>query len=225
MNIFPRSFNVAERAALSVFLTTLATMVVKSLWLNNLPAPCEWLAKLSPTGDSVLTSLIAGSLFFLVVNVLFERSEFSRVRPMLKTRFLQVAGQYEGMVRDMANAADVDIPEDVLAVDIKAVLLGLNPNDPAPILANLQGDYLTWLGAIQHWVGRTRKFLSIIERRSNLLKTDSLELLDRVHDSPFFGQVDMFIFPIRNTNLEFLTSSLTRYRDLMREIKAHAEAL
>lgn len=225
MIIFRRSFNIAEKAALSVFLTTLVTMIVKSLWLNSLSAPHEWLAKLSSTGDSVLTSLIAGSLFFLVVNVLFERSEFSRVRPTLQMRFRQVVGQYEGMIRDMANSAGIDIPEDVLSLDVGEVLIRLNPNDASPILANLQGDYLTWLGAIQHWVGRTRNFLSKIERRSNLLKTDSLEMLDRIHDSPFFGQVDAFVSPIRNTNLEFLTSSLTRYRDLMRDVKQHAEAL
>lgn len=217
--------NVAERAALTVLTITVLAMTAKSLWLNDVPAPFEWLAKLSGMGDSVFTSLIAGSLFFLIVNVLFDRAEFGRVRPVLQMRFRQVAGQYEGLMRDMAAAANVEILDDVYAIDIDTVLDRLNPNDAAPIIANLQGDHLNWIGAMKHWSNRARMFLGKIERRSNLLRADSLELLDRVHDCPYFGQVDSITTPISNTNFEFMRSTLTRYRDLMSEVKAHAELL
>jgi hypothetical protein len=217
--------NVAESAALAVLVISVLAMMVKSLWLNDVPAPYEWLAKLSVMGDSVFTSLIAGSLFFLIVNVLFDRAEFARVRPVLQMRFRQVSGQYEGLMRDMAAAANVEILDDVYAIDIDTILDRLNPNDTAPIIANLQGDYLNWIGAMKHWSNRARMFLGKIERRSNLLTADSLELLDRVHDSPYFGQVDSITTPIRNTNFEFMRSTLTQYRDLMSEVKAHAELL
>lgn len=218
-------FNVAERAALIVLVVTVVAMAGKSLYLNDVPAPFPWLAKLSGMGDSVLTSLIAGSLFFLIVNVLFDRAEFGRVKPVLQTRFRQVAGQYEGLIRDMAAAANVDIPDDVYAIDIDAVLDRLNPNDAAPIIGNRQGDHLNWIGAMKYWANRSRMFLGKIERRSNLLKAESLELLDRVHDCPYFGQLDSVTMPIRNTNFDFMRSTLGRYRDLLREVKSHADSL
>ncbi len=225
MNRILSKLNVAERAALVVLIITLITMTLKTLWLNDIPAPIGWLNKLSGMGDSVLTSLIAGSLFFLTVNVLFDRAEFSRVRPILRLRFQQVAGQYEGLIRDMAAAANVDISEDIYEMDIDIILSQLNPNEASPILANLQGEYLNWIGAMKHWAGRARMFLGKIERRSGLLKSDSLELLDRVHDCPYFSQLDSVTTPIGNTDFDFMRSTLSRYRDVMREMRSHAEVI
>lgn len=62
-----RSLNLAERSALAVFIASSLVMVIKLLILNETPSLAIWLNRLSPMGDSVLTSLSAGSLFFLVV--------------------------------------------------------------------------------------------------------------------------------------------------------------
>ena len=222
--IFSR-LNVAELAALIVFAASSAAMVVKALWLNDVPAPVDWLHRLSSMGDSVLTSLIAGSSFFLVVNALFERSEFSRIRPWMQMKFRQAAGQYEGMIRDMANAADVEIPDDVFSIDLEAVLDRINPNESAPLIINRQGDHANWIGLMRYYANRARGYLQRIESRSTLLRSDSLEILDRAHDCSFFSQIDNVQTPIRNTNLEFLRSSLGNYCDVMREVRDHADLL
>jgi hypothetical protein len=220
-----RSLNVAERSALAVFIASSSVMVIKLLILNETPSPVAWLGRLSPMGDSVLTSLSAGSLFFLIVNALFDRSEFSRIRPWMQLKFRQLAGQYEGMIRDMASHANVEIPDDVFLIDLEAVLNNLNPNGSAPLIINRQGDHADWIGLMRYYANRARRLLDRIERRSSLLRSDSLELIDRVHDNSFFGQIDNVETPIRNEDLNFLTSSLSKYRDLMREVKSHAEFL
>jgi hypothetical protein len=220
-----KSLSVAERSALAVFMLSSLVVAIKILVLNATPAPIEWLHQLSPVGDSVLTSLLAGCVFFFVVNALFDRSEFGKIRPWMKIKFQQVAGQYEAMIYDMARDANVQIPDDVFLIDLDALLDALNPNALAPLIVNQQGHQASWIGLMRHYADRSRSFLDKIERRSSILRSESLILIDRVYDSPFFGQIDMVATPIRNENLKFMISSLIKHRDLMREVKDHAEAL
>jgi hypothetical protein len=221
-----RSLSVAELSALAVFILSSLLMVIKILILNEIPSSVEWLHQLSPVGDSVLTSLMAGCVFFFVVNALFDRSEFGRIRPWMKIKFQQVAGQYEAMIRDMAKEANVKIPDDdVFLIDLNMLLELLNPNVPAPLIVNRQGHHANWIGLMRYYSNRSRRFLDSIERRSSLLRSDSLRLIDRVYDSPFFGQIDMVDTPIRNENMKFMISSLSRHRDLMCEVRDHADSL
>jgi hypothetical protein len=141
---------------------------------------------------------------------------------------LQVAGQAEGMLRDLINGAGRPFdPESINEHELIEVCESVDPNGQAPLIIGgnaAQGwQYANWITAMYHWRERSRKFTSDILVFSPFIKREHIALLAAIEQCPYFAQLEHLRGQrVSNNNLTWLSNSIWRYLLATRRLKEYA---
>lgn len=138
-----------------------------------------------------------------------------------------VAGQCEGLLRDLIKASTLDFDLKTLrSSDLAKACSLVKPNDRAPLLIGNQ--YATWLDYLFYWRDRSQRFFHELEPTFSHLEADLLCLLMEIEHCSYFMQLDSLRGcggSVRNRDLAWLASSLWKYLELTRRLKAAAMAV
>jgi len=143
-------------------------------------------------------------------------------------RTLQVAGQCDGFLRDLVKASEMTYDENTITeVELHSVCSRVNPNSQAPLItggnAALGYQYANWLILMRHWRERSRNFTTDILIFNSILKREHLALLAHIEQCSYFAQLESLgSGPIGNTSMEWISSSIWDYVQLVRRLKAYA---
>jgi hypothetical protein len=150
------------------------------------------------------------------------------VHAIIYPRTLNVAGQAEGMLRDLINATGKPFePETITEDELIDVCKLIDPNGQAPLIigGNLaQGwQYANWIMAMYHLRERSRNFTSDILVFSPFLKRDHVALLASIEQCSYFALLGHLRGQqIGNKDLTWLASSIWSYLLATRRLKEYA---
>jgi hypothetical protein len=150
------------------------------------------------------------------------------VHAIIYPRTLNVAGQAEGMLRDLINATGKAFdPETITEDELIEVCELIDPNGQSPLIIggnSAQGwQYANWIGAMYYWRERSRNFTSDILVFSPFLNRKHVALLAVIEQCSYFAQLGQLLgHQISTTDLTWLASSIWSYLLATRRLKEYA---
>jgi hypothetical protein len=200
--------------------------------IENLPfdlRPLRMLKyKASPEADRATVRKELEGTFKTAIRDIAGAVRADPVHAIIYPRTLNVAGQAEGMLRDLINATGKSFePETITEDELIDVCKLIDPNGQAPLIigGNLaQGwQYANWIMAMYHWRDRSRNFTSDILVFSPFLKLEHVALLAVIEQCSYFALLEHLRGqPIGNKDLTWLASSIWSYLLATRRLKEYA---
>lgn len=150
------------------------------------------------------------------------------VHAIIYPRTLNVAGQAEGILRELINATGKAFePETITEDELIEVCELIDPNGQAPLIIggnSAEGwQYANWIVAMYYWRERSRNFTSDILVFSPFLNRKHVALLAVIEQCPYFVQLGQLRgHQISNKDLTWLASSIWSYLLATRRLKEYA---
>lgn len=157
-----------------------------------------------------------------------SQQERAKAYEIVLPRTLNIAGQAEGMLRELGKASQRTVELDTIdRSTLDELCQAVDPNAPAPII--LGGDpqqgwqYGSWLFYLNYWRQRSHRFFEDIAPFFSFLEAEHMVLLTQVDQCSYFRQLDMLVnTPIRNQDVSWLASTIWDYIQLARQLKTYA---
>jgi len=143
-------------------------------------------------------------------------------------RTMNVAGQAEGLLRDLIKQAGLPLEAETIGKDeLHEVCKRVNPNGQAPLTIGRtpQGEFLyaNWVVLMLHWRQRSRQFTEDLRFFDQHLDREHLGLLADIEQCSYFVQLGHLQGRgVRNADLSWLASSIWEYVQLARHLRDHA---
>jgi len=187
-------------AVLAVFATAL--FILKKSWLDFISSPTPLLGYLGIIAEGAMASLVAGSVFFLVVNRLFEIRERAIIEPWIHKKAAFIVGQFDSVVQEISKASNVTLGPNPSELDFQNALSKITYGSNAPLM-NLAMHHTTWPVYFKHQMDRSRRAIGNLVDRLRFLTADEVKAVSEVEDHHFFYLVDtLAVLPINpNQNL------------------------
>ncbi len=150
------------------------------------------------------------------------------VHSIIFPRTKQVVGQAEGMLRELISAAGKTFdPETITYDEVVEICESVNPNDQAQFIIGgnpYDGfQYGNHIAKMYDWRERSKKFTSDIFVFNVFLKREHIALLANIEQCHYFVALETARnYPIRNTNLSWLSNSMWKYIIASRQLKEYA---
>ena len=207
-----RKWSLADKSAVVVACVSAILFLFKRGVLDQVPAPLSLLVDFGIVAEGALASLIAGSIFFLVVNRLHEIRERSVLQPWISKKAQFIVGQFDSMVMEVAKASGVALTIDSTEQDYKAALSAILATSSAP-LVNFAGQPYHWPIYFKHQADRAKGALAGILDRMTFLTAEEVRTFSEIEDHHFFYIVEtLATTPFSPTaNLGFLASSFEKF--------------
>ncbi len=151
------------------------------------------------------------------------------VLAMIHPKTLNVAGQSEGMLRELIKAAGKQFdPRNITENELKLVCNSIDPNGQAPLIMGRDASgkdlYANWIEYLSYWRDRSRNFTTDILVFSPFLKREHVALLALVEQCSYFAQLrNLGGQPVLNANLDWLSNSIWKYVDATRKLRDYAD--
>ena len=217
----PRVANIVAGASL-------ALLVLKALILNQMPGAFAGAQELGALADSILTSIVASYIFFVMVVHLPSARDRLLVRPHVARHANQVVQFCRQQLNALGNATSTTLDFDSLSPDeLHAAFLATNPNSPAPMVFFPGNQTATWIQYLEHHVERSVTSISRTLSNAQFIEARLVQLLTSIEDSSYFLQMRLVgSAPLRNTDLSVWAKSFIEYCVRCKELEAYCtEAL
>lgn len=146
----------------------------------------------------------------------------------IHARTMNVAGQAEGLLRDLIKQAGKAFEPDTITRDeLHEVCQKINPNGQAPLVVDQAPGggfrHANWLGLMAHWRQRSRQFTEDLRFFDQHLDREHLGLLADVEQCSYFVQLGHVQGTgVGNADLSWLASSIWEYVQLARRLRDYA---
>jgi hypothetical protein len=125
----------ANKAATRLAFAALALLVFKGLVLNRLEAPSPAIYDLGVICDSILASIAASYVFYLLVVHLKESTDKSTLAPYLDRHTLRVVGDCRSQLAEISRISSVPLElETVTEAALERALSAIPPYSDAPLI-------------------------------------------------------------------------------------------
>jgi hypothetical protein len=160
-------------------------LLVKTLWLNSVPAPLPILVPLSEVMKDFLAATFAGWIFFVVS---FQLPQVIERRRLLKVvgRLLDLtANGVVGFLQMLSNElrrGDVEVGE-VTHEKVKELFTQVSPTAVAPMYRDYYSTRVNWLSALTIFDDQCQAYIAKLWRYARFLDADLVALLDNIEFS------------------------------------------
>lgn len=184
--------------------------------------------KANPEADRAIVRKELERTFKTAIRVIAGAVRADPVHTIMYPRTLNVAGQAEGMLRDLINSTGKNFePETITEDELIEVCELIDPNGQAPLIIggnSAQGwQYANWIVAMYNWRERSRNFTSDILVFSPFLNRKHVALLAAIEQCSYFAQLGQLRgHQISNKDLTWLASSIWSYLLATRRLKEYA---
>ena len=156
-----------------------------------------------------------------------DQNGLRKVYSVALPRTMNVVGQCEGMLRDMAKTGGHDFDRETIQLaDVERICRAVDPNGAAPLVVggNPQDGwkYATWLGYLCYWRDRSRQFDQDIRVFSAFLEPEHIALLALVEQCSYFRQLDALRgMHVRSRDFSWIASSIWDYFKLTKDLERY----
>ena len=215
-----RYWSLADKAALFLSVASTTTFVVKHSYLDHVAAPIGVFFDVGQIVDGAISSLVAGSIFFLVVNRLAEIKDREILDPWIRKKKLFIVGQFDSAVAEIAKTSQIHLDLDSSELDFAAALGGIQANSNASLM-NFQVQWMTWLPYFKYQLDRMKKGISDLLNNGRFLTASEMRLLCELDDHHLSPMIDAVLSAPLNpkSNLSFCASSFHGLGGLLRELR------
>jgi len=144
------SIRTCPRAVTAVSFGSLALLIVKTVWLNQLPAPFSLAPSLGLLVEGLLSATVAAYLFFIISVQLPQVLERQHLGAFIVDRAESVANGVMGFLQMIAGStAGGLLDQQTVDLDVVNELFSrVSPNANAPMSKDWQSPSLSWLAAM-----------------------------------------------------------------------------
>jgi len=202
---------------------SLALLVLKALVLNQIPGAFAGAQEVGALVDSILTSIVASYVFFVMVVHWPSVRDRMLVRPHVARHSRQVVRFCRQQLAALAGATGTTLEFEALSADeLRKAFRATNPNATAPMVFFPGNQTATWIQYLEHHVERS--LTSIARTLSNVqfIEARLVQLLTSIEDSSYFMQMRLVgSAPMRNTDLSVWAEPFIQYCALCNELETY----
>lgn len=212
----------ASPAANALAISALALLLLKLVVLNRIVAPVLLFYDLGLLVESVLASVVASYVFYLVVVHVKEVSDRSTVRPYVLKHSQRVVAACRQQLAALSAASAVQLPlESVTSERITQAFAKLSPYGEAPMII-FPDTTANWLQYLEHFMRQTKRSIARVLVQLPFLEAQLIAQLASVDDCSHFEHLSVMgsSIPVRNTDLTAWASSFYKYVELCRSLSA-----
>lgn len=174
-------------SALSLFI-----LLVKMLWLNDLPPAFPYATDLGLLVENVAAATIAAFLFFLISFQVPQVMEQRRLGPTIVRLSSNVVDSLAFCLRMIRNAAAPEFSGTELVLgkvtmdSLKTWFAKLAPTDASPLAADVMASQrFSWIQVLMHQEAQCRSGIERVWRYSRFIEPELASLLEAIDSSPF----------------------------------------
>ena len=202
-------------AALSLFL-----LVVKALFLNRIPSFFAGAYELGLLVDSILTSVVASYVFYVLVVHFPQAQDRARVRPYLTKHIAYVLSDCRNqLVAIGLPTTGVTLPL------VTSAFAKLAPFGEAPMTFVPDGSAGNWLQYFEYWMAKTERSIARVVVQLPFLEAELVALLTAIDDSAHFEHLRMMGsgVPVGNADLTAWAPSFFEYYSSCEALRKFAQ--
>lgn len=164
---------------------SLGLLIVKLLFLDDIPAPLAAFAALSKLGDDLLTANVAAYLFFLFsVQIPLVHNKV-QLGGMLDAQLTTIAHGTTGFLTMVAYSQGRALDEPVTRQTVEDLFAKTDPNAASPMTSGVPLlKTLTWLQAMARQLELTRPAIERTLRHGRYLDAELFRLLSDIEEAP-----------------------------------------
>ena len=171
---------------------SLALLTLKILILNGYAAPVHIMHDLGVLMDSILASVVASYVFYLIVVHLHETNEIAITRPYIAKHSARVVGLCNQQLVAYSAASGVPLSfESLTQQTLEHAFSKLNPQEDSPMLFLPQKKPATWLQYLEHYGSKSRQTIAQVFSQMKYLDADLVARLATIDDCSHFDSLEL----------------------------------
>ena len=205
-----------------IALLSIIVLILKILFLNNLPALFHGAEALGVIVEAVLASIIASYVFYLIVVHLKELSDKKVIYPLVLKWSNLVVGDCSSQLAAISKESGVYLKlDDITEKKVKDAFSKLHPFGEAPLLLGATDIYATWIQFLLWHRNRTNKYINKILSQIIYVESEIISKVVEIDDCSHFSQIEAVNGSglIKNIDISFMGSLFYKYCLLCKELK------
>ena len=187
-----KNWSLADKSATLLALSAILLFVVKRTWLDLCVAPVALFVPVGLIVEGAISSLVAGSVFFLVVNRLSETKERAIIDPWITKKKAFIVGQYDAIIGEVSKASGISLSVESSQADFLVAFSAILVNSSAP-LVNFVGTPFTWMPYFKYQLDRMQFSISSLLNRGWFLSATEILEISELEDHHLFSMVNSII--------------------------------
>lgn len=205
---------------------SLIVLSLKILVFNHIP---EWFRGAHEFGlvfESLLASVLASYIFYLIVIHLKETRDIALVYPHISKWARRVVGDCESLLQEISKHSGVDLGlSSITEKAITGAFKNTNPQASAPMLIAPGSRHVTWLEYFIYKKNRSKNALTKLLSQIKFLDAALVSMLTAIDDSAHFMSLEMLAhIPFQNQDMLAFTSTFYKYCIECRRLKTQLES-
>lgn len=218
----------ASREANTLAAGATAALLVKILLLNRYREQFFGAYELGVITESVLASVVASYVFYLLVVHVKEQSDRDVLRPYVEKHSKRVVGDCLSQINEISKASGVSLNFSTLSeADVSAAFSKIAPYSQAPLILSAQSNqYANWFQYFIHHEARSKGSIRKLLDQLPFLDAILVSILTSIDDcSHFSGMSFLLNVQVSNPNLSTWAKSFYEYCLLCRQLNSHLVGL
>lgn len=200
---------------------SLAALLVKILILNKLEPLFVGAYGLGIIVESILASVIASYVFYLIVVHLKEVSDRKIIAPYIAKHGYRVIGSCKSQVIAFSNASKIKLEYETLSrEELDAAFKKIPPYSEAPLSFGVDDKKANWFEYFDYHSGRTKSSIQRALQQLPFLEAELISNLAAIDDCVHVDMASFFTGQVfRNTDLCAFASQFYEYYILNKELQ------
>ncbi|MBC7750126.1 MAG: hypothetical protein H7Z73_00180, partial [Candidatus Saccharibacteria bacterium] len=204
-----------------------AILLTKFLYLDRIPELFQGASKAGGLVESLLTSLLAGYVFYFFVQQITEARQFIALSPFVQSQVKWINGITELQVREISEASGILMDLATLDRDQIVEAFGkLSPNSSAPLYMVAANREAIWIEYFEFYREKTSYVISTLRYQQNYLTPEISAAIADIDNSNFFHFLrnisSTHSRTISNENMLVLAEIFYLYASRCRDLSSHA---
>lgn len=207
-------------------LATLAVWLFKDLYLDSIPGFFRDAYDLGRVVDGILSSIIAGWVFYLFFALLPEARQKSHLAPFVLRNIATIVGDANSILQEVARASGEMLPfSQVGERRLARALAQISFDGETTLLVDLSGRHASWPEFFRMRRDRTRERISEIKELSRYVEPRVTAMILSIGHNGFFTMAETAErFSVTKRTLSSFAPEFYKYLLEIRELAAWHDA-
>jgi hypothetical protein len=225
MRAFSLFIRTASPGASLLALFSLVLLLVKILALNRFPELFKGAQELGALLESILASVVASYVFYLMLVHLKERSDRTVVRPYVNKHSRRVVADCEMQLSELGKAAAIELAlVSTTLIETSTAFAKIPMSTPAPLVLTPDLRKAKWLEYFSYFSQRSRASIARVLTQLPYIEARLVSLLTSIDDCPHFNSMDLLKgVPITDGTLAGFASSFYKYCEACRALDQYLQ--
>ncbi len=201
-------------------LVSTTLLIIKILYLNNIPEFFNGAEDLGVIFEAILTSIIASYFFYIIVVHLKEFNDKRIIYPLILTWSRIMVGTCTSQLNEISKKTEFSLNLDGITEEVvKSAFRKINPYDIAPLMVD--SVKATWIQFLFYNKKRTNNYSSKVLTQMIYIESEFISKIVEIDNCPYFGLIESVSNSghMNNTDISFMASSFYKYCLLCQELK------